>query len=523
MSDPTNQLPDDDKPPKPIPAAQYIRMSTEHQQYSTANQQDVIREYAERRGFEIVRTFADEGKSGLNIAGREALRQLIEDAQSGEVDFATILVYDVSRWGRFQDADESAYYEYLCKRAGIEVHYCAEQFENDGGPAATIIKSVKRAMAGEYSRELSSKVFQGQCRLIQLGYRQGGPAGFGLRRMLIDQNGDPKGMLDRGEQKSLQTDRVILVPGPEEELEVVRRIYHMFTKEGKTESEIGDVLNKKGIRTDLGRPWTRETVRQVLTNEKYIGNNVYNRRSFKLKRKRVSNPPDMWVRADGAFKPIVGRDAFFVAQRIIQERNRRLTDEEMIDQLRALAKDHKQLSAALIDSTEGMPASATYRTRFGSLIRAYRLAGFEPDRDYSYLEINGNLRKMYPGLLDEVVQMLDAAGATVTQDSTTDLLLINGEYSASMVLSRCRSTPAGSLRWFLKIDQQMAPDITILVRMDPANERPTDYYLLPIMDIETPRLLLCEVNGIYLDTYQFDSLDYFVQMAARENIEVQRD
>ena len=199
-------------------AAQYVRMSTEHQQYSTSNQEDVIREYATRRGFEIIRTYADEGKSGLNVAGREALRRMIDDVQEGRADYAAILVYDVSRWGRFQDADESAYYEYLCKRAGIEVHYCAEQFENDGGPTSTIIKSVKRAMAGEYSRELSAKVFKGQCRLIELGYRQGGAPGYGLRRMLINQAGDQKGILNRGEQKSLQTDRVILVPGPEDEL-----------------------------------------------------------------------------------------------------------------------------------------------------------------------------------------------------------------------------------------------------------------------------------------------------------------
>jgi hypothetical protein len=56
-------------------------------------------------------------------------------------------------------------------------------------------------------------VFAGQCRLIELGYRQGGPAGYGLRRKLIDQSGSPKADLDRGEHKSLQTDRVILVPG----------------------------------------------------------------------------------------------------------------------------------------------------------------------------------------------------------------------------------------------------------------------------------------------------------------------
>jgi DNA invertase Pin-like site-specific DNA recombinase len=185
-----------------IRAAQYVRMSTEHQQYSTENQADVLREYASRRGIQIVQTFSDAGKSGLRIDGRDGLKDLIETVQCGRADFAMILVYDVSRWGRFQDADESAYYEYICKRAGITVQYCAEQFENDGSPVSTIVKGVKRAMAGEYSRELSAKVFKGQCRLIELGFRQGGAAGYGLRRLLIDQTGKPKAELQPGEQKS---------------------------------------------------------------------------------------------------------------------------------------------------------------------------------------------------------------------------------------------------------------------------------------------------------------------------------
>jgi len=113
-------------------AVEYVRMSTEHQQYSTENQSDKIREYASRHGIEIIRTYADAGKSGLRIDGRASLQQLLNDVESGTADFTLILVYDVSRWGRFQDADESAYYEYRCKRAGIQVIYCAEQFENDG-------------------------------------------------------------------------------------------------------------------------------------------------------------------------------------------------------------------------------------------------------------------------------------------------------------------------------------------------------------------------------------------------------
>ena len=150
----------------------------------------------------------------------------------------------ISRWGRFQDADESAYYEYICKRKNIHVAYVAEQFENDGSPVSTIVKGVKRAMAGEYSRELSTKVFAGQCRLIELGFRQGGPAGYGLRRVLIDQAGSFKGELARGEQKSLQTDRVILQPGPDSEIAIVNHIYRWFIDDNLSETEIGSLRTR---------------------------------------------------------------------------------------------------------------------------------------------------------------------------------------------------------------------------------------------------------------------------------------
>jgi DNA invertase Pin-like site-specific DNA recombinase len=103
-------------------------MSTEHQQYSTENQEDAIRRYAEARGFKIVRTYADEGKSGLRIEGREELQRLLADVKGGKADFSVSLVYDVSRWGRFQDADEAAHNEFVCRHVGIAVHYCAEPF-----------------------------------------------------------------------------------------------------------------------------------------------------------------------------------------------------------------------------------------------------------------------------------------------------------------------------------------------------------------------------------------------------------
>jgi DNA invertase Pin-like site-specific DNA recombinase len=120
-------------------------MSTDHQNYSTENQADVIARYAQQRGFEVVRTYEDSGKSGLRIDGRESLQRLLADVAAGATDFTAILVYDVSRWGRFQDADEPAYYEFICRAAGIAVHYCAEQFENDGSLSATIASAAWRS------------------------------------------------------------------------------------------------------------------------------------------------------------------------------------------------------------------------------------------------------------------------------------------------------------------------------------------------------------------------------------------
>ena len=493
-------------------------MSTEHQQYSTENQTDAIRHYAERRGIEIVRTYADEGRSGLRLDGRDALKQLIHDVQSGNADFTMILVYDVSRWGRFQDADESAYYEYICKRAGISVQYCAEQFENDGSPVSTIVKGVKRAMAGEYSRELSAKVFAGQCRLIELGFRQGGPPGYGLRRRLVDQGGGPKGELGRGEHKSIQTDRVILVPGPADEVETVRRMYRAFVEEGKFEREIAASLNARGIATDLGRPWTRGTVHQVLINEKYVGNNVWNQVSFKLKKKRVRNSPTMWIRANGAFEAVVDRDLFEAAQAIIRERSRRLSNEEMLDMLQRLLQARGYLSGLIIDETDHLPSSSAYQSRFGSLLRAYQLVGFTPGRDYRYIQINRALRQMHPGVVATAIVEIQHIGGHVEQDPATDLLTINGEFTASIVIARCRETVGGSLRWQIRFDTSLCPDITVAVRMDRPNREPLDYYLLPWIDMTLPRLRLAEHNGVLLDAYRFETLDPLYEMAARVSL-----
>jgi len=374
-------------------------------------------------------------------------------------------------------------------------------------------------MAGEYSRELSVKVFAGQCRLIELGFRQGGPAGYGLRRQLLGMDGTPKEQLSHGQQKSIQTDRVILVPGPSEELQVVRDVFEAFTHCGLTEAQIAQSLNNRGLKTDMSRSWTRGTVHQLLTNPKYAGMNVYNRRSFKLKKKRMVNPPGMWIRKDNAFEAIVGPDQFTRAQQIIQTRSRHFTDDELLEQLRELFRRHGTLSGILIDETEEMPSSSTYRSRFSTLGRAYTLVGFTPSRDFAFIELNRNLRRTYQEHCEALLIKLRESGASVRQDSITDLWIVNEEFSLSLVVARCQPTAAGSTRWNIRFDASLRPDVTIAVRLDSDNQSVRDYYMFPGTDLFTTKLRLQRDNGVLIDLYRFDDLRFLMGLAERRQIE----
>jgi DNA invertase Pin-like site-specific DNA recombinase len=296
-------------------AAQYVRMSTDYQRYSIQNQAAAMATYAQQKNLAIVRTYVDEGRSGLRIKGRPGLIELIDDVQSGRAEFDHVLVYDVSRWGRFQDVDESAHYEFVCKQNGVNVAYCAEQFDNDGSLLSSIIKNIKRVMAAEFSRELSVKVHTGQSRIASLGYRVGRPLTFGLRRELVDEGQRSKGRLARGERKSLQTDRVRLRLGSDEEVATVRWIFHQFVIERTSLTEIARQLNRANVANHNGRPWNDGVIRRILKNENYVGNIIYNRTTRPLGQKRIYNPRHLWIRGAAAIDPIVDKSLFARAQK----------------------------------------------------------------------------------------------------------------------------------------------------------------------------------------------------------------
>jgi DNA invertase Pin-like site-specific DNA recombinase len=360
-----------------IPAAQYLRMSTDHQQYSLDNQRVLIQKFAADNGFVIVQTYADSSRTGVVLRQRDGLRQLLNDVTERRVGFKAILVYDVSRWGRFQDADESAHYEFLCRSTGIPVHYCAEPFVNDGTPTDTLLKTIKRTMAAEYSRELGVKVAAGQRNILLRGFRGGGGnPGFALRRMLVSSDGTPKQILAAGERKAIQTDRVILVPGPDEEIKWLREMFRLFTEEKCSYRRIAEILNEKGVPYRNQRPWDFYTVSSILRNSKYNGVLTYGTWTRRLHTKARKTPESQWLRVPHPSAKLID-DVTFTA---VRNRRKSFTinksNEELLTELRTLLFLRGKLSTDIIRRIPGATAPNVYRYRFGTLQRAFELIGY---------------------------------------------------------------------------------------------------------------------------------------------------
>jgi hypothetical protein len=372
-------------------------------------------------------------------------------------------------------------------------------------------------MAAEYSRELSVKVFAGQCRLIELGFRQGGMAGYGLRRQLMDKDGTPKARLATREYKSLQNERVILVPGPEDEIAVVADIYHSFITLRKGETEIAADLNSRGL-THNGKAWSIWKVHEVLINPKYIGTNLYNRNSFKLKARHIRNPPEMWIQRERAFQPIVSTEEFTIAQELLHARNRIWTNDEMLDGLRTLLHTLGRLSSRLIDKAASIPRCQTYARRFGGLTRAYALVGWHPERDWSFVEANRIAGDQCSILIESIVTVIRSQGGTIDTSARKGLLTINKEFTVSIRVARCHQRRTGH-QWRIGNDHSKHSDVSLIARMRAGNESILDYYVFPSNEILNARLRLRSANALALDAYRFDNLEFFLGLCRRQSIE----
>jgi DNA invertase Pin-like site-specific DNA recombinase len=461
----------------PQRVALYVRMSTIAQALSPRLQEAYLRRYAEAHTMRVVRVYADVGCSGLVLAGRAGMQRLLADIAAGPVDFSALLVYDVSRWGRYQDGDEAGFYEFICRKAGIRLEYCAENFDNDGAPMSQLLKSLKRSMAAEYSRELSAKVVAAQRRLALLGFKQGGAVTYGLRRIAVSADGLVVREMAVGERKPRPTDRVLLAPGDPGQIAVVRRIFRLYNREGWTMAAISRQLNVEGVPSG-GAGWTEYRVSGVLGGEQYWGNLVYNRRSARMKAPRVRNSAEIWLRKEGALEAIVPPAAGALAGRVRRMRNGD-DPEAVLDAMRAIHSQHGALTLRQLASVPGMPGVRRLARMFGSVPAAYAQAGLSGVRETRTVVALADLRSMVYKLRDEVRTRVESAGGQAHFiDGIWNQLRLNGGLTLRLSVLTCRRISNQQFRWRLAVHGGRATDFVLAGLLDQDNRYIERYALV---------------------------------------------
>lgn len=291
-------------------AVAYYRHSAEDkQENSVAIQQQHTNKFAEDNNIEIIHEEADEGKSGLS-ANRPGFDKLFKDWIYAQ-EFDYVLVYDVSRWGRFQDQDEAASWEFRCKSHGKQVIYVSRGFPKEEQQLISSLQtSIERYMAAEYSRQLSEKVFYGSVKVSEQGYSAGGTAPYGMVRVLLDETKKFVQILKPGEHKVITNQRVIFAPANDQTTDVVKEIFSLFIEQQQTPAKIASLLNEKGISSPNGMSWNRNKIIRILTNETYTGTRIYNKTWNRLKQKQHSNPRSEWIICPNAFEAIIDQETF---------------------------------------------------------------------------------------------------------------------------------------------------------------------------------------------------------------------
>lgn len=302
--------------PKVKKAVAYYRHSAEDKQENSVQiQKEHTHKFAIEHQIEIIHEEADRGETGL-LADRPAFTKLFDEwILNPKIYFDYILVYDVSRWGRFQDQDEAAYYEFCCKQKGKKVIYVSKGFPNEDNELISHLQtSMERYMAAEFSRQLSNKVFYGCVKVSEQGYSAGGTACYGMNRILLDENKNPIKILKRGEHKLISNQRVTFNPCYDQTTETVKTIFNLLVEKWQTPDDIARLLNRQKVPSANGGQWNKNKIVRVLTNEIYIGTRIYNKTWGRLKKRKKWNPKKEWVICHNAFPATIAPSTFKKAQ-----------------------------------------------------------------------------------------------------------------------------------------------------------------------------------------------------------------
>ena len=279
----------------------YARVSSEKQAENGTSipaQIKICKEFLNRSGYSLYKTYIDEAKSALS-ADRPSFQDMIEEAKKNPPPFDAIIIYSFSRFAR--NRLDSITYKLLLRKKEIKVISVTEPLEEDT-PEGKLLEGIIEVINEFYSSNLARETFRGQRENATQGFWNGGVPPIGYKVLEI-KNGE-------GKKKVLEID--------EEYEGAVKEIYELFLK-GYGLKKISEIINAKELKTKRGNSFSPSTVRGILRNEAYIGNLIWNKYDKKTKGKKYKDKKD-WVRIDGRIPQIIDKENFNIVQKMFEER-----------------------------------------------------------------------------------------------------------------------------------------------------------------------------------------------------------
>jgi hypothetical protein len=210
------------------------------------------------------------------------------------------------------------------------------------------------------------------------GAKCGGHPPYGFARQIFNPDGSPGRVLGVGERRG--PDQIVrLVPGPADEVRIVRIIFRLFVDGLMGPTAIAHKLNADGTPYRRGHPWDQNRIRHVLKHEISVGLYSFNRSTIRFGT-ATRNDPAHWIKVR-MVKPIISRTLYDAAQAKLKLLHRNMwTDDEMIQKLRLLLGQHGFITKTLMDRSPDVQGVSAYIRRFGSIEAAWALVPYSSDR-----------------------------------------------------------------------------------------------------------------------------------------------
>jgi site-specific DNA recombinase len=278
-----------------IRAGIYMRFSSEMQREESIDaQRRAINDYAKNNDVIIVSEYVDKAKSGMS-SKRPKFLKMIEDSK--EDIFDIVLIHKLDRFAR--NRKDSITYRMVLKKNNIELVSVLENL--DGSPESIILESVLEGMAEYFSVNLAREIQKGKIESAMKCKHMGGTPALGYS-------------VDPLTKKYKINDK---------EAHIIELIFKMYS-EGQTYNEIINVLNISGFKTKRGNKFGKNSIHDILTNERYTGVYIYNQiREKNLDGKRNSHcykSDKEQIRIENGIPAIISKQLWANVQ---YERNRR--------------------------------------------------------------------------------------------------------------------------------------------------------------------------------------------------------